>query len=279
MDKHLEAVTTYYNTRESKRGYSLLLHGTKHFGYYKKGDSIWQFSRTMRRMEQELAEKLNLPTGSKVLDAGCGVGDVASYLASNCGYQVEGVDILDFNIDEAKKRIESRGLSDLVNVQLMSYEDLDFPAKSFDAIYTMETFVHSSQPQKVLRDFYRLLKPGGKIVLFEYAHEDFRQMSERAKKVISFINRYSAMPAFQEFTYGVQRKMMEESGFVDIKVTNISKYIMPMLKAFNILAYVPYAIITILGKRSQYVNMMSAVELYRYRNYIRYNIYTAEKPI
>jgi len=230
-------------------------------------------------MEQELAEKLNLPTGSKVLDAGCGVGDVASYLASNCGYQVEGVDILDFNIDEAKKRIESRGLSDLVNVQLMSYEDLDFPAKSFDAIYTMETFVHSSQPQKVLRDFYRLLKPGGKIVLFEYAHEDFRQMSERAKKVISFINRYSAMPAFQEFTYGVQRKMMEESGFVDIKVTNISKYIMPMLKAFNILAYVPYAIITILGKRSQYVNMMSAVELYRYRNYIRYNIYTAEKPI
>jgi len=278
MNKHLEAVTSYYNTRESKQGYGLLLHGTKHFGYYEKGDSIWQFSKTMRRMEKELVKRLNLPNGSRVLDAGCGVGDVASYVSSQCACQVDGIDILDFNIAEAKKRVKSRGLSDLVNLQLMSYEDLKFSDESFDAVYTMETFVHSSQPQKVLNDFYLLLKPSGKIVMFEYAHEDFSHIPERAKKVISFINRYSAMPAFQEFTYGVQQKMLEEAGFIDIKVTNITKHVMPMLEAFNILAFVPYAIITVLGKRSRYVNMMSAVELYRYKKYIRYNIYTAHKP-
>lgn len=279
MSDNKQAVIEYYNTGESKKGYNLLLNGTKHFGYYNKGDSRWQFNKAMRQMEAKLAEALGLPSGSKVLDAGCGVGDVASYLAKHKGYQVEGIDILDFNIDEAKKRINARDLQNLVHVQLMSYEDLSFPPNSFDAIYTMETFVHSANPQKALKGFYRVLKPGGKLVMFEYSRDKDSQMSPRAQRIFAYINKYAAMPAFQMFIHGTQERLMKEAGFGDIKTTDITPHMARMMQAFNILAFIPYQVIRILRKQSRYINAMSAVEFHRYGKHIRYNIYTAKKPV
>jgi sterol 24-C-methyltransferase len=278
MNENQQAVIDYYNAGESKKGYNLLLHGTKHFGYYKKGDSKWQFNKAMRQMEAKLATTLALPSGSKVLDAGCGVGDVASYLAKHKGYQIEGIDILDFNIEEAERRIKANGLQSLVHVQLMSYEELSFPPDSFDAVYTMETFVHSSNPEKALKGFYKALKPSGKLVMFEYSRDNDNQMSPRAQKVFAYINKYAAMPAFQRFTHGTQERLMKEAGFNNVRVTNISKHMANMMKAFSLMAFIPYQVIRVFGKQSRYINAMSAVEFHRYGKHIRYNIYTATKP-
>jgi len=278
MDKTQQAVIDYYSTAESRRGYALLLHGTKHFGYYKKGDSRWQFEKTMRQMEEQLANAIALPKGSRILDAGCGMGDVASYLAAHNGYHIEGIDILDFNIEEAERRIKVRGLRDLVHVQLMSYEELTFPANSFDAIYTMETFVHASHPKKVLEGFYQALKPGGKLVMFEYSRDKDGEMSKRAQEVFAYINKYAAMPAFQQFTHGTQAKLMKQAGFTDVHTRDITGSVVPMTKAFNILAYVPYLVTRLIGRQARHINTMSAVEFHRYGKHIRYNIYTAKRP-
>ena len=48
---------------------------------------------------------------------------------------------------------------------LEQYED-----GTFDGIYTMETLVHSTDPLEVLKEFLRILKPGGRIALNEYDH-------------------------------------------------------------------------------------------------------------
>lgn len=279
MSENRQAVIDYYNTGESRKIlYNLLLHGTKHFGYYSQGDSRWQFDKAMRQMEAKLAESLGLPSGSKVLDAGCGVGDVATYLAKHKGYQIEGIDILDFNIEEAKTRIKTRGLQNLIQVQLMSYEELSFPPNSFDAVYTMETFVHSNNPEKALKGFYKVLKPGGKLVMFEYSRDSDDQMSPRAQKVFAYINKYAAMPGFQRFIHGTLEKLMREAGFSNIKVTDITSHVARFVKALRIMAFIPYQVIRIFGKQSHYINAMSAVEFHRYGKHIRYNIYTAVKP-
>ena len=230
-------------------------------------------------MEAKLADKLSLPKGAKVLDAGCGVGDVASYLAANHRLKVTGIDILGFNIEEAKRRIKERGLGELVNVQLMSYEKLDFPKDSFDAVYTMETFVHAENPEKVLEGFHKVLKPGGKLVMFEYAHDKYSDMSERAVQVFTFINKHAAMPAFQRFTHGTQENLMKKAGFRSISVQDITDNIAPMMKVFNLIAFIPYQLISLVGKRARYINAMSAVEYCRYAKHIKYNIYAAVKPV
>src|SRR6266536_498516 len=47
-DDNVEEVIRYYNKTESRLGYALVLGGTKHFGYYSKGDRHWDFRSAVR---------------------------------------------------------------------------------------------------------------------------------------------------------------------------------------------------------------------------------------
>jgi hypothetical protein len=74
---HARRVVDYFRQPESRLSYRLLLGGTKHFGYYPEGSSGLSMAAAMRLMEDRLGATLALPPGSRVLDAGCGEGDVA----------------------------------------------------------------------------------------------------------------------------------------------------------------------------------------------------------
>lgn len=272
------SVLDYYATRESRWGYQLFLSNTRHFGYYDIG-KIWPFpiSKALQRMEQKLFHQLNLTTGSKVLDAGAGVANVASYMAKQ-GLNVEAIDLVDRHIELAKANISLRNLTDKISVSKMNYQDLKFEDQRFDGIYTMETFVHASDPEKALSEFYRTLKPGGRIALFEYDKANEEDMPIAAQKAYEHVNHYASMPTFQMFTYGVPEKMLKKAGFVDIRIEDLSPNILPMLRFFAIAAFIPYQFIKLFRLQSRFVNAMSAVEYYKYRKYMRYVSITAKKP-
>ena len=69
----------YFSAKESRWGYSLLLRGTKHFGYYPVGKEHIPMSKAQRLMEDKLGKKLDLPHNSMLLDAGSGEGNVEIY--------------------------------------------------------------------------------------------------------------------------------------------------------------------------------------------------------
>lgn len=271
-------VVNYYHRTESKVGYQLFLGGTKHFGFYEKGDRMWSFPDALRRMEDRLGESLDLPRGSYVLDAGSGMGDVASRLAAKFGLHVKGIDILDFNVSEARKRIKNRGLDDKVSVELMDYSNLSFEDETFDGVYTMETLVHASSAEDVLRGMYRVLKPGGKIVLFEYSRAPQAEVSEKVNYAFARVNELSAMPSFQRFDHGVLEQLIVAAGYEKVTVEDITANMLPMVHAFSIVGWIPYQIAKLLNKTHKLVNAMSAVEFWKYRKHFRYNIYTACKP-
>jgi sterol 24-C-methyltransferase len=148
-------IIRYYRKKESRIGYNAFLHGTKHFGYYNESDKDWDWQSALRRMEDKLGQTLALPPGTEVLDAGCGVGDVACRMAANFGLRVRGIDVLDFNLEEAHRRTKRRGLESLVSFSKMDYSKLTFPTGMFDGLYTMETLVHAASSETVLSDFYR----------------------------------------------------------------------------------------------------------------------------
>jgi len=198
---NVDEVIHYYHKTESRIGYDLFLAGTKHFGFYEQGDSPWNWSQALRKMEDKLGATLGLRKGSSVLDAGCGNGDVAAYTASKYGLRVSGIDVLDFNIEEARRRSIQKGLDDLLNFREMSYAALEFPDNFFDGVYTMETLVHAGDAKAVLGEFIRVLKPGGKIVLFEYSKDPDSLMSTRASKAYREVNYISAMSSFQRFEH------------------------------------------------------------------------------
>lgn len=270
-------VIRYYNKTESKVGYDVFLRGTKHFGLYRPGDSAWNSQAALLRMEDKLAQELDLAPGAKVLDAGCGVGEVADHLAKEYGLDVTGIDILDFNIEEANNRAKRLGLENHVSFQEMSYAQLDFPDETFDGVYTMETLVHAADAEGVLQQFNRVLKKGGRLVLFEYSRTPDRNMPKRASEAFRRVNDVAAMPSFQRFDHGVLEQLLEKAGFTSVTVEDITAQMLPMVHCFAIIARLPYAVALRLHKEEKLINAMSAVEFWRYRQYFRYNVYTANK--
>jgi sterol 24-C-methyltransferase len=270
----------YYHSLESRIGYSLVLGGTRHFGYYKSGTK-WPFpiSKALRAMEDHLISNLILEADSKILDAGCGVGHVSIHLAE-AGYQMQGIDVVDHHIEKARRNVAVRGLEDKIKIDEVDYHNLkEFEDGCFDGVFTMETFVHATDTAKAVKEFFRVLRPGGSIALYEYDHPDVAEMAPEVAKSLEEINKGAAMPAYDFFKKGVLEKILETAGFRDVVVQDLSENVLPMLRMFYVLAFVPYWIIRVLGLKKYFVNTVAGYEGYKYRGMGRYIAVSAGKPL
>jgi SAM-dependent methyltransferase len=125
---HTAKVVGYYRKPESRLTYRLL-GGTKHFGYYPAGSSGLSMASAMRLMEDRLGAALDLPSGSRVLDAGCGEGDVAVRLGTRFGLEVDGVDLLESNLRRARRKAARLGLTDTLRFHRLDYTTCRLPTE------------------------------------------------------------------------------------------------------------------------------------------------------
>jgi sterol 24-C-methyltransferase len=269
----------YYGMADTRLGYEVFLGGTRHYGLYRPGDSPWNWTAALRRMEDMLGAELGLGPGSHVLDAGCGVGDVACHLAATRGYQVLGIDILRPCIAKAKRRAQARGLAQLAEFRELSYLELDqqFPEAAFDGAFTLETLIHAADPAEALRQLHRVLKPAGRLVLIEYAHEAEQKIPHRARDKFRAVNDIAAMPGSSMFEYGVLERLLVQTGFHDVTVTDITAQMLPMAWCFAVIGWLPYQIARLFRRADKVINAKGAVEFWRYRQYFRYNMYGARR--
>ncbi|KAE8450722.1 hypothetical protein EG329_006067 [Mollisiaceae sp. DMI_Dod_QoI] len=273
------SLQSYYSSLESRIGYRLVLGGRRHFGYWEK-DTLWPFpiTKALCAMEDHLFGNLNLQKGALVLDAGCGVGLVAIHMAE-LGLRVSCIDVVDRHITRAKANVHSSGFDGTVTVQKMDYHHLDgFADGTFDGAYTMETFVHATDPELALREFFRVMKPGGSIAFYEYDHDNLSKAPRDIRDSIDEINKYASMPSNARFKQGVLQQMMKEVGFEEITVQDLSVNITPMLRLFFVLAYLPFLLVKFFGLQSHFINTVAAVKLYQSRDYCRYIAVSAKKP-
>ncbi|KAJ5773852.1 hypothetical protein N7457_008748 [Penicillium paradoxum] len=273
------ALQSYYASLESRIGYRIILGGTRHFGYYEPG-SWWPFpiTKALRRMEDHLFDSLNLPPGSAVLDAGCGNGLVAMHLARR-KLNIKAVDVTERHVARAQKNVIAAGLEKAVTVSRGDYHHLDaFPTASLDGVYTMETLVHATDTKSVLDGFFRVLKPGGTLMLYEYAHITPKDAPE-VSKIFGQVNEYAAMPANAEFEADTLLSLVKEAGFTDIKMNDLSENVKPMLRLFFVIAYIPYLFIRLFGLEKYFVNAVAAIVGYRYYDIHRYVAVRATKQM
>jgi len=103
-----------------------------------------------------------------VLDAGCGSGLTACHLAKTVGCRVVGIDINPQFIDKARHRAEREGVSHLVEFQAADVYHLPFAANSFDVVLAESVTVFLDKGN-VYREFWRVLKPQGRVADLEMA--------------------------------------------------------------------------------------------------------------
>ncbi|HKG06906.1 MAG TPA: bifunctional demethylmenaquinone methyltransferase/2-methoxy-6-polyprenyl-1,4-benzoquinol methylase UbiE [Pedobacter sp.] len=105
-----------------------------------------------------------------MLDVATGTGDFA-FEAINIlkPEKIIGVDISEGMLDVARRKIHERDLSHIFSVQTGDSEGLHFDSDHFDAITVAFGVRNYENLEKGLSDMYRVLKPGGKIVILEFS--------------------------------------------------------------------------------------------------------------
>lgn len=110
------------------------------------------------------------PAGSRVLEAGCGVGAQTVILAGNSPQaSITSVDISPESLVAAQAKVDAAGLTN-VTFQQADIFDLDFPAEHFDHVFVCFVLEHLSNPAEALAALARVLKPGGSITVIEGDH-------------------------------------------------------------------------------------------------------------
>lgn len=134
--------------------------GGWHFGLWDEG--VATHEEALLASDRVLGEGLALGPGSRVLDAGCGCGGLAIYLARTYGARVVGVTACESHVALCARNAAAQGVAHRTEFHRMDFNALDFPEAHFDAVVHQETFIYVNDLRRHLAGVRRVLKPGGR---------------------------------------------------------------------------------------------------------------------
>ncbi len=120
-----------------------------------------------------LLEKTDLPPNNNsfrdihILDAGCGIGGSSRLLAKTFNCRVTGIDLAKTFIETAKDLTRWCELTAAVDYEHGSVLDMPFKTNTFDTVLCQHILMNIQNKQAALEEFYRVLKPGGSLILHE----------------------------------------------------------------------------------------------------------------
>jgi SAM-dependent methyltransferase len=102
-----------------------------------------------------------------VLDAGCGLGGPARYLAERFGCRVVGVDLTPDFIEAAEVLNARTGMSDRVEVRVGDITALDMADESVDHVWTQHVAMNIADREGLYAEIRRVMRPGGRFLLYD----------------------------------------------------------------------------------------------------------------
>lgn len=175
-------------------------------------DKFFGSSYINKQRETEIS-MLNLNPGDSVLFIGIGTGEDLRFIPE--GVNVTGIDITEEMLEVARKKVQKLGLKD-AKILKMDGQNLDFQENQFD--YVVLNLILSVIPNghKCLSEAFRVLKPGGKIVVFDKFLEDnakpnfMRKFFNNITKALGTdINR-----RFSDVAHNIKLKVLEEKSSI-----------------------------------------------------------------
>lgn len=165
---------------------------------------------------------------SRFLDAGCGVGGSSRYLAQRFpGATGLGVTLSPVQAENGRRYNSAEGVGDRLEIRAQDLFTLD-PAQAgqFDIIWSMESAEHMEDKRALMDLFYRLLRPGGQLLMATWCHRNTPpELSDKDLNILNNICELYHLPPLRSIeTLGESAQL---AGFKQVATDDWSKAVEP----------------------------------------------------
>jgi len=240
-------IADYYNQTQNhyKKWWKLEKHLAVHYGIW--DEHTKNFSEALVNTNRIVMNIAKVKEGSRVLDAGCGVGGSGIFLAKNKKAKVSGITLSEEQYKFAIENSSKLNMNDLLDFRLEDFTKTSFASNSFDLIWCIESITSSPEKKLFAQEAFRLLKKGGKLIIADYFNtlkdkKDPNNYLEKWRKT------WSMAPIESETEY---LPKFLENGFSLVENHDYSRNILPTSKRMyysSVLGTVPSATYNLLFK-------------------------------
>jgi 24-methylenesterol C-methyltransferase len=172
-----------------------------------------QFHHTM-------VDSLGAKAGDKVLEFGCGFGEIGRQVATISGCSVTGLTMSNAEIVGGNERIRKAGLQDRCVIVQGNYHKMPFEDNSFDKVFGVYCLKYSADLQTAISEAARVLKPGGKLASYEIIVTDkYDPTNKKQKYYVDNISHSTCMPPLwpaQAFRDAAKKAGLVSVGEIDL---------------------------------------------------------------
>lgn len=160
-----------------------------HFGFY--GHGAERHALALENTNRVLAELAHIRAGQRILDAGCGQGGSCLWLARHRQVEAVGITPVTAQVEEARQLAAAAGLAGQTTFMQADYCNTPFENGSFDCVWACESLCHAPDKGAFYREAFRLLRPGGRLVVAEYVRSRRPLDSEGERLLLGWLNNWA----------------------------------------------------------------------------------------
>ncbi|PLX03838.1 MAG: hypothetical protein C0595_05595 [Marinilabiliales bacterium] len=213
-------IATYYNHTLMHYKVSWQLKKSKglHYGlWYKDTKTLHQAIQNTNKKVGSFVRKSN---DFSALDAGCGVGGSAIYLAENYNCKVSGITLSPAQYRQGLEYVNEAGLNEMIDLSVQDYTATDFKDESFDLVFAIESYCHADEKKDVYDEAFRLLKPGGYLVVIDSIKTEKGKLPKNRKTIEWLLHRW----AIADLDDGPETyKKLNDAGFENANIEDLTK--------------------------------------------------------
>lgn len=222
-----------------------------HFGYYDK--HAVRHHAALENMNRVMADLAQIRPGDRVLDAGCGWGSASFWLARHRQARTTGISLVKAQV-EACRHVARRHPAGLTDFVVADYCATPFPDQTFDVVWACESLCHAAIKADFYREAFRVLKPGGRLVLAEYIRAERPESPAREALLRAWLHPW-AIPDID--TPAEHRAQALAAGFSTFDLRDVTANVRPSLRNLHTLSrqWLP------LGRALHALRMLCSVRL------------------
>ncbi|MDJ0773866.1 MAG: methyltransferase domain-containing protein [Mastigocoleus sp. MO_167.B18] len=195
---------------------------------------------------EEILSWSGVEQAKNILDVGCGIGGSSLYLSARLGAEATGITLSPVQAKRANQRARELGFAARTNFQVADAQEMPFADNSYDLVWSLESGEHMPNKTKFIQECYRVLKPGGKLIVVTWCHRptDRLPLTAQEEKHLAEIYRVYHLPYV--ISLPEYKAIARNISLNDIRTADWSQAVAPFWDLVILSAFNPKAIFGLL---------------------------------